>query len=133
MSTEDGGLTLERFLREVPVLDAQQLLAISAAHQHVGRDVIGQAREAASELARANGTLDELQALQATIVQWVGSRLARSRRFTGEGIVDDPMLQDVREQARPALLDAATGLFLEGFLSPDDRDALLGPVESVIG
>jgi hypothetical protein len=136
MSTEsvvgDGALTLERYLRELPALDAQQLLAISAAHANAGREAIERAREAAAERARADGLLEELQALQGTIAQWIGSRMARSRRYTGEGLVDDPMLQDVRDQARPALLDAAAGLFLADWLSPEDRDALVGPVESVL-
>ena len=131
--TDHGGLTLERFLRELPALDAQQLLSISAAHEQAGREAVERAREAAAAIARRDGLLDELQALQGTIAQWISSRMARSRRYTGEGLIDDPMLQDVRDQARPALLDAAAGLFLTGWLSAEDRDALVGPVESVLG
>ena len=126
-------LTLERFLREVPMLDAQQLLEIAAAHEHVGREVLQRAREAAGEVARADGLLDELQALQGTIVQWTSASLADSRRYTLEAPLDTPILGDLREQARTALLDAATALFLVDRLPPDDRAALLGPVDSVIG
>lgn len=128
----DGPLTLERFLRILPSLDAEQLLAISAAHQDIGRERIGRAREAAADLARAEGVLDELQALQGTIIQWAAAELAPSSRFTGERPLDLPMLADLREQARPALLDAATGLFLVELLEPEDRDALAGAVESVV-
>lgn len=129
----DDELTLEAFLRILPALDSQQLLAISAAHEHAGREAIERARAAAGDLARDGGVLEELQALQGTIAQWVGSRMAQSRRYTGEGLADDPILLDVREQARPALLDAATALFLAERLAHDHRDALLGPVDSVIG
>lgn len=125
-------LTLERFLREVPMLDAHQLLAICAAHEHVGREATERAREAAADLARAEGVLEELQALQGTIIQWAAARLAPSSRFTGERPLDLPLLADIRHQARPALLDAATGLFLADRLASADRDALVGPVESVI-
>ena len=131
--SDDERLTLERFLREMPTLDAQQLLAIAAAHQHVGREALEGAREAAGLLARSNGGLEDLQALHGTIAQWVGAHHSRTRQFTMEGLTDDPFLIDCREQARPALLDAATALFLEERLSSEDRDALLGPVDSVIG
>ena len=126
-------LTLERFLREVALLDAQQLLAISAAHRSVGREALEQAREAAAEIARSTSALDDLQALQGTIAQWIGAHNSRTRRYTMEGLIDDPFLIDCREQARPALLDAATALFLADRLAPDDRGALLGAVDSVIG
>jgi len=129
----DDELTLERFLREVPGLAAPQLLAISAAHRSTGRPAIERAREVAAELARAEGLLDELQALQGTIIQWAAAQLAPSSRFTGERPLDLPLLADLRQQAQPALLDAATALFLGGLLPTADRDALLGPVDSVIG
>lgn len=129
----DDELTLERYLQILPGLDAEQLLAISAAHQDVGRPSLERAREAAAALARREGVLDELQALQGTIIQWAAAQLAPSSRYTGERPLDLPMLADLREQARPALLDAATALFLVDQLADDDRDALLGPVDSVIG
>lgn len=131
--SDDGELTLERYLRVLPALDAEQLLAISAAHAEArGRGLEG-AREAAAGVARAEGLLGELQALQATIIQWAAAQLAPSSRYTGERPLDLPMLADLREQARPALLDAATALFLHDLLAPADLDALLGPVDSVIG
>lgn len=128
-----GSLTLERFLRELPGLDVQQLLAISAAHEYVGRDAVERARGAAAELARADGVLEELQALHGTIIQWAAAQLAPSSRFTGERPLDLPLLADTRHQARPALLDAATALFLDERLTPADRLALVEAVDSVIG
>jgi hypothetical protein len=80
--------------------------------------------------------LDELHELHGTIVQWAASQGSYSRLWTREGAFDNPsvhVLHDVREQARPALLDAATALFLETWLSPADRLVLVDPVESVIG
>lgn len=136
MTAEDDGLTLERFLRELPALDIQQLLAISAAHAGANRTALEQAREAAGDAARAQGVLDELHELHGTIVQWVASHGGQSRIFTREGAFERAevgMLHDVREQVRPALLDAATALFLEQWLSPADRLVLAEPVESVMG
>jgi hypothetical protein len=130
------GITLERFLRVLPGLDIEQLLAISAAHDGVDAGALARARGVAGDLARAEGSLDELHDLHATIIQWAGSQGGQSRLYTREGLFETPavgMLHDVREQARPALLDAATALFLEARLQPEDRDALLGPVDSVIG
>ena len=131
--TDDERLTLERFLRLLPGLDAEQLLAISAAHQDARGEALEQARSAAADLAREGGLLEELQGLQGTIVQWTSGPLANSRRYTLEAPLDDRVLGDLREQARPALLDAAAALFLEERLEPDDRNALLGAVDSVIG
>ncbi|HEX2627222.1 MAG TPA: hypothetical protein VHL56_10000 [Candidatus Limnocylindrales bacterium] len=135
MSSGGDRLTLERFLRELPMLDMQQLLAISAAHEGASRDGLERAREAAGQLARAEGVLDELHELHGTIVQWTASEGAQSRIFTRQGAFERAeigMLHDVREQVRPALLDAATALFLEEWLSPADRLVLLDPVDSVM-
>jgi len=129
----DDELTLEGFLRVMPALDTEQLMAISAAYQHAGRDALERARAAAGAVARADGALEELQQLQATIIQWAASQLSPSRLYTGEGLGDNRILYELREQARPALLDAATALFLEARLTDADREALLGPVDSVIG
>ena len=129
-------LTLERFLRELPSLDIQQLLAITAAHDGVGREALERARAFAGETARAEGLLDELHGLHGTIVQWAVSEGSQSRLYTREGLFENAsmgMLHDTREQARPALLDAATALFLDGLLAVGDRDTLLGAVDSVIG
>ncbi|HET7181061.1 MAG TPA: hypothetical protein VFI15_02405 [Candidatus Limnocylindrales bacterium] len=129
-------LTLERFLRELPSLDAQQLLAICAAHENVGRAALERARVAAGEAARTDGILDELQDLHGTIIHWGVSQGGQSSLDTGQGMFESTtvkVLHDVRAQARPALLDAATGLFLEDRLDPVDRQALLDPVESVVG
>ena len=131
--SDDDELTLERFLRELPALDSEQLLAISAAHEQARGEALKRAREHAADVAREAGLLDELRALQGTIVQWTTGPLADSRRYTGEGYLDNRVLGDLREQARPALLDAAAALFLVERLQHDNRDALLGPVQSVIG
>ncbi|HJP89585.1 MAG TPA: hypothetical protein VJ850_11175 [Candidatus Limnocylindrales bacterium] len=135
MSAETERLTLERFLRELPSLDVQQLLAISAAHQGASREGLQRARAAAGDRARAEGVLDELHQLHGTIVQWSASQGSPSKIFTREGAferADVAMLHDVREQVRPALLDAATALFLEQWLSAADRLVLVDPVESVM-
>lgn len=126
-------LTLERFLRILPGLDGEQLLAISAAHAHGRGPALEDARQAAADLARADGLLDELQALQGTIIQWSAAQLAPSSRYTGERPLDLPLLADLREQARPALLDAATALFLVERLPRDAFDALVSAVDSVVG
>jgi hypothetical protein len=129
-------LTLERFLRELPSFDAQQLLAICAAHENVGRAALERARAAAGDAARAEGILDELQDLHGTIIHWGAAQGGQSSLYTGQGVFESTtvkLLKDVRAQARPALLDAATGLFLEDRLDPVDRQALLDPVESVVG
>ena len=65
----DDELTLERFLRTLPAIDPEQLLAISAAHQHGRGIALEQARERAADVAREEGLLDELQDLHATIIQ----------------------------------------------------------------
>lgn len=128
----DDDLTLERFLRILPSLDGEQLMAISAAHAHGRGPALEDARQAAADVARDGGLLDELQALHGTIIQWASAQLSSSSRYTGERPLDLPLLADLREQARPALLDAATALFLEELLAPEDRVALAGAVESVV-
>jgi len=133
MTLPDAALTLATYLEALPGLDEQQLMEISAVHRGIGAEALGVARSAAADVARAGGLLDELQALHITIAQWVGARYAKSRRYTGEGFNDPPVLIDLREQARPALLDAATALFLVDRLPRDAFDALVGPVDSVIG
>lgn len=129
----DDELTLERFLRVLPSLDSEQLLAISAAHAHGRGRALEDARQAAADIARADGLLDELQALQGTIIQWAGAQLASSSRYTGERPLDLPLLADLREQARPALLDAATGLFLVERLPREAFETLVAAVDSVVG
>ena len=134
--TEAHGLTLERFLRVLPGLDIEQLLAITAAHEGVDDGALTRARDSAGNAARSEGIIDELHDLHASIVQWTASQGSQSRLYTREGLFEAPsvgMLHDVREQARPALLDAATALFLEHRLDPADRLALLDAVESVLG
>jgi hypothetical protein len=131
--SDDGELTLERFLRIVPSLDGEQLLAISAAHAHGRGQALDDARQAAGDIARVDGLLAELQALHGTIIQWSAAQLAPSSRFTGERPLDLPLLADLREQARPALLDAATGLFLVERLPREAYEALVSAVDSVVG
>ena len=130
---DEGALTLESYLQVLPALDEQQLLAISAAHRAIDGASLEAARASAAEIARSGKVLDELQALQSTIAQWIGSRYAASRRYTGEGLTDPPMLIVVREQARPALPDAATALFLVEQLPQEAFETLVGPVDSVVG
>ena len=126
-------ITLAAFLEALPNLDEQDLLAMSAAHHGIPPEVLELVRSTAGDVARAGGLLEELQALHITIAQWVGARHAQSRRYTGEGFTDRAVLNDVREQARPALLDAATALFLVEQLPREAFDTLVGPVDSVIG
>ena len=129
-------ITLERFLRVLPGLDIEQLLAISAAHDGLDDAALVRARSAAGDVARAEGLLDELRALHGTIVQWAASEGSQSRLYTREGLFENAsmgMLHDTREQARPALLDAATALFLVEHLPREAFDTLVGPVDSVIG
>ena len=135
MTTTDG-LTLDRFLRAVPALDVQQLLAISAAHETVGAQALERARNAAGVAARAANVLDELHDLHGTIIQWAGSHNSPSGMWTREAAFPNPIvnvLHDVRVQAQPALLDAATALFLVETLPHDAFDTLVGPVDSVLG
>lgn len=124
---------LEEFLRILPHLEASDLMAISAAYQHADAHVRDAARRAASAVARERGLRDELGRLQGSIIQWAGSDISRSGAFTFAEVRPDQMLGDLRVQAVPPLLDAATALLLGVALDAQARDALLGPWSSSVG
>jgi hypothetical protein len=73
------------------------------------------------------GVSDELQRLQGHIVQWTGASGARSGLWTGGSPGRDLMLADLRRQAAPALMDAATAVVLGNALEERYREALLAP------
>ena len=126
-------LDLEEFLRLLPFLEAAELMAISAAYHEADADAREAARARASTLAKARGLGDELGRLQGSIIQWAGSDLSRSSAFTLESLRTNPMLGDVRVEAVPPLLDAATALLLRDALSDEERELLLAPLDSAVG
>lgn len=121
-------LDLEEFLRLLPHLEAADLMAISATYQQGDADARNAARAAASTVANKRGLIDELGRLQGSIIQWAGSNISRSSAFTLEGLQTNPMLGDIRVQAVPPLLDAATALLLKDALSEEQRELLLEPM-----
>lgn len=127
---EATDLDLEEFLALLPQLDAADLLAISASYGQADADARTAARAAASKVANFRGLIDELNRLQGSIIQWAGSDISRSSAFTLEGLQTNPMLGDIRVQAIPPLLDAATALLLKAAISADHRDALLEPLRA---
>jgi hypothetical protein len=126
-------LDLKEFLDMLPYLEAADLLAVSAAYRAADPGAREAARATASGAARKRGLLDELGRLQGSIIQWAGSDIARSGAYTLAGVRPDQLLGDVRVDAVPALLDAATALLLEDGLSSDERALLLGPIGAAIG
>ena len=126
-------LDLDEFMRLLPHLDAADLMSISAAYQQADGARRGAARAAASTVAKARGRIEELGRLQGSIIQWAGSDISRSSAFTLEALQTNPMLGDVRVQAVPPLLDAATALLLGSALPEEDREALLEPVSTTLG
>jgi hypothetical protein len=126
-------LDLKEFLQLLPQLDAADLLAISATYEQADAVARDAARAVASKVANFRGLIDELGRLQGSIIQWAGSDISRSSAFTLEGLQTNPMLGDIRVQAVPALLDAATALLLKGKLSDEERDLLLEPVRGAVG
>ena len=131
--TEQPELELDEFMRLLPVLDAADLMAISAAYQQADPGPREAARTVAAKVANHRGLIEDLGRLQSSIIQWAGSDISRSSAFTMEGLQTNPMLGDIRMQAVPPLLDAATALLLKTALPRDDRDALLEPVTGVVG
>jgi len=125
-------LDLDEFMRLLPELDAADLMAISAAYEQADAAPREAARTAASAAARKRGLLEELGRLQGSIIQWAGSDISRSSAFTLERLQTNPMLGDIRIQAVPPLLDAATALLLRGALSDEDRSVLLEPVGAAL-
>jgi len=124
---------LEEFLRLLPHLEAADLMAISATYQQADAAARDAARSAASEAARARRVGDELGRLQGSIIQWAGSDISRSSAFTLESLRTNPMLGDIRLQAVPPLLDAATALLLKDALAPEHRAVLIEPLEAAVG
>jgi hypothetical protein len=126
-------LTLEEFMRLLPHLDAADLMAISATYQQADGDARDAARAAASTVANRRGLLDELGRIQGSIIQWAGSDISRTSAFTMESLQTNPMLGDIRIQAVPPLLDAATALLLDRSLAEEHREALLDPLTAAVG
>lgn len=126
-------LDLEEFMRVLPHLEAADLMAISAAYAQADAEARDAARAAASEVAKRRGLIDELGRLQGSIIQWAGSDISRSSAFTLEALQTNPMLGDIRVQAVPPLLDAATALLLRTALPDEHREVLLEPVGAALG
>jgi hypothetical protein len=126
-------LDLQEFMNLLPYLEAAELMAVSAAYQQADAGARAGARDSASAGARKAGLMDELARLHSSIIQWAGADISPTSAFTMEGLRTNPMLGDVRVQAVPALLDAATALLLKDALSVDDRAALLEPIGAAVG
>lgn len=126
-------LDLDEFLRLLPHLEAADLMGISASYEQANPEARDAARAAASKVAKARGLIDELGRLQGSIIQWAGSDISRSSAFTLEGLQTNPMLGDIRIQAVPPLLDAATALLLKSALALEHREVLLEPLQGALG
>lgn len=126
-------LNLQEFMNLLPYLEAAELMAVSAAYQQADATARAGARGAASAAARTGGLIDELTRLHSSIIQWAGADVSPTSAFTMEGLRTNPMLGDVRVQAVPALLDAATALLLQDALSADARAVLLEPIGAAVG
>ena len=126
-------LDLEELLRMLPYLEEDELLEISASYAQSDATARDAARQAASAAAKSRKLGDELDRLQGSIIQWAGSNLSMTSAFTLENVRQNPVLHDLRVQAVPALLDAATALLLKDAISDVDRAALLEPIEAAAG
>jgi hypothetical protein len=126
-------MDLEEFMRLLPHLDAADLMAISATYQQADAEARDAARAAASTAAKKRGLMDELGRLQGSIIQWASSDISRSSAFTLEGLKTNPMLGDIRIEAVPPLLDAATALLLRKDLAEEHRELLLEPLNAAVG
>lgn len=127
-----GDVDLAEFLRVLPHLEGADLMAMTATYQNADVEARDAARVAASVAARKRGLLDELGQLQGSIIQWAGSDISRSSAMTLAGVRPDQVLGDLRLQAVPPLLDAATALLLGDALEASAREALLDPWSSAI-
>jgi hypothetical protein len=123
---------LAEFLRILPHLEAADLLAISATYQQADPEAREAARGVASAAARKRRLMDQLAELQGSIIQWASSDMPQSAAFAFLEVRPNQMLSDVRRQAVPPLLDAATALLLGDSLESGARDALLDPWSSAI-
>jgi hypothetical protein len=130
---ENEPLDLEDFLRLMPNLSAEDLMAISAAYQQADAGPRDAVRRAASEAAGQRRLRDDLGRLQSSIIQWAGSDVSRSGAFTFADVHPDQMLGDLRVEAVPPLLDAATALLLKDALTPEQRAILLEPLGAAVG
>jgi hypothetical protein len=130
---EKAELDLEEFLRILPHLEPADLMAMSAAYQQADPELRDAARLAASAAARKRKLAGELDRLQGSIIQWAGADISQSSAFTLEALRTNPMLGDIRVQAVPPLLDAATALLLKDALSAEERAALLEPLGAAVG
>jgi hypothetical protein len=131
--SESKDLDLSEFLRLLPHLDAADLMAISAAYEQADADARVAARAAASIGAKERDLGDELSRLQGSIIQWAGSDISQSSAFTLEALATNPMLGDLRLQAVPPLLDAATALLLGDALSEKQHETLIEPFGAAVG
>ncbi len=124
-------MDLEEFMRLLPHLEAADLMSISATYQQADPGARDAARAAASAVAHERNLIDQLGHVQGSIIQWAGSDISRSSAFTLEGLQTNPMLGDIRVQAVPPLLDAATAFFFKDALADEHRLALLEPLEAI--
>src|SRR4051812_21604812 len=112
-------MDLEEFFRVLPYLDTWELLTMSAAYTNADPETRTAARADATLVARRQGKADELRTAHSTVVQWAGSDIPRSSLLTLERFhLREQVLGEVRRQAIPALVDAATALLLDSYLSP---------------
>jgi hypothetical protein len=125
-------LDLDAFLDMLPHLEPADLMALSAAYDEADAAERDAARTAASAAARTSRLGDELSRLQGSIIQWAGSDIAASAAWTFASVRPDQMLHDLRMQAVPGLLDAATVLLLGHALDEAARDTLLKPLWSAV-
>ncbi len=130
---EPRELGLQEFLDMLPYLETADLMAVSAAYRGGDAEARDAARARAATAARARGLMDELGRLQGSIIQWAGTDISQSAAYTFAGVRPDRVLGDVRVDAVPSLLDAATALLLMDALSGEDRALLLEPIGAAIG
>ncbi len=126
-------IDLEEFLRILPFLESADLMALSAAYREADLEARDVARRAASGIAKGRRLIDDLGRIQGSIIQWAGSDISRSSALTFADVRPDRLLGDLRVQAVPPLLDAATALLLGDALDAKAREALLEPWSSAIG
>ena len=129
---EKAELDLEEFMRLLPHLEGADLMAMSAAYQNADLDERNAARALAATAAKNHRLGEELNRLQSSIIQWAGSDISRSSAITLAGVRPDQVLGDLRMQAVPPLLDAATALLLKDALSDDHRALLLEPLGAAL-
>ena len=126
-------LDLQELLRMLPFLEEDELLAMCAVYQGADAEARDAARAAASAAAHRQGLFDEMGNLQGSIIQWAGSDIPPSAVFTFAPLQPRRLLGDLRRQAVPSLLDAATALLLNDAISDADRATLLVPIEAASG